>query len=109
VYQLRTRCNSPLLLLLLPTCRYYVLRHSLHPLKDVGLLCFRGEHETAKRQSWQQQQQDYLSQQQRIEQQPHPQLQPSNSRMWPAVLQGRAAAVGGTCWREQQRSREAAQ
>jgi hypothetical protein len=23
--------------------RYYVLRHSLHPLKDVGLLCFRGE------------------------------------------------------------------
>jgi hypothetical protein len=24
-------------------CRYYVLRHSLHPLKDVGLLCFRGE------------------------------------------------------------------
>jgi Cullin family len=22
--------------------RYYVLRHSLHPLKDVGLLCFRG-------------------------------------------------------------------
>lgn len=23
-------------------CRYYVLRHSLHPLKDVGLLCFRG-------------------------------------------------------------------
>ena len=25
--------------------RYYVLRHSLHPLKDVGLLCFRGESE----------------------------------------------------------------
>ncbi len=24
-------------------CRYYVLRHSLHPLKDVGLLCFKGE------------------------------------------------------------------
>lgn len=22
--------------------RYYVIRHSLHPLKDVGLLCFRG-------------------------------------------------------------------
>eukprot|EP00955_Chlamydomonas_euryale_P100750 365303-Chlamydomonas_euryale.AAC.37 len=22
-------------------CRYYVLRHTLHPLKDVGLLCFR--------------------------------------------------------------------
>lgn len=26
-------------------CRYYVLRHSLHPLKDVGLLCFKGERE----------------------------------------------------------------
>lgn len=24
------------------TRRYYVLRHSLHPLKDVGLICFRG-------------------------------------------------------------------
>jgi hypothetical protein len=32
------------MLLLLVSCRrYYVLRHSLHPLKDVGLLCFRGE------------------------------------------------------------------
>lgn len=31
--------HTPLLLLR----RYYVLRHSLHPLKDVGLLCFRGE------------------------------------------------------------------
>lgn len=30
-------------LLLLCAPRYYVLRHSLHPLKDVGLLCFRGE------------------------------------------------------------------
>lgn len=29
--------------------RYYVLRHSLHPLKDVGLLCFRGEQRGAKR------------------------------------------------------------
>ena len=36
-------CSSLMLLCCAVLCRYYVLRHSLHPLKDVGLLCFRGE------------------------------------------------------------------
>jgi hypothetical protein len=29
-----------------------VLRHSLHPLKDVGLLCFRGERRPGRRWVW---------------------------------------------------------
>jgi hypothetical protein len=34
------------------TRRYYVLRHTLHPLKDVGLLCFKGKRTDARFGIW---------------------------------------------------------